>query len=85
MGPQDFRPGQGKHRHHRGLPAPNLAAGVLIVIFGILAFDFLGDLIIRVGKEQGIEWIDIFGEVFKVFIYFVVLMMGLRVMKMEPA
>lgn len=62
---------------------PYLAAGIAIIIVGLIAGDFLGDIIIDVGKKQGIEWADVIGNLFKVFIYFVVLLIGLRQMMID--
>ncbi len=62
---------------------PYLAAGIAIIIVGLVAGDFLGDIIIDVGKKQGIEWADVIGNLFKVFIYFVVLLIGLRQMMID--
>jgi len=62
---------------------PNLAAGIAIILIGLVAGDFLGDLIIDVSKKQGVEWADLIGNLFKVFIYFVVLLIGLRQMQID--
>jgi len=62
---------------------PYLAAGIAIIIVGLVAGDFLGDIIIDVGKKQGIEWADVIGNLFKVFIYLVALLIGLRQMMID--
>ncbi len=62
---------------------PDLAAGIAIIIVGLVAGDFLGDLIIDVSKKQGVEWAEIIGNLFKFMIYFVVLLIGLRQMRID--
>ncbi len=62
---------------------PNLAAGIAIILIGLVAGDFLGDLIIEVSKKQGVEWADLIGNLFKIFVYFVVLLIGLRQMQID--
>ncbi len=62
---------------------PDLAAGIAIIIVGLVAGDFLGDLIIDVSKKQGVEWAEVIGNLFKFMIYFVVLLIGLRQMRID--
>ncbi len=62
---------------------PDLAAGIAIIIVGLVAGDFLGDLIIDIGKKQGVEWAEIIGNLFKFLVYFVVLLIGLRQMRID--
>lgn len=62
---------------------PYLAAGITIIVVGLVAGDFLGDLIINMGEKQGIEWADIIGDIFKFTVYFVIFVIGLRVMKID--
>ncbi len=62
---------------------PNLAAGIAIIMVGLIAGDFLGDLIIDVSEKQGVEWAEIIGNLFKFMIYFVVLLIGLRQMMID--
>ncbi len=62
---------------------PNLAAGIAIILIGLVAGDFFGDLIIEVSKKQGVEWADLIGNLFKISVYFVVLLVGLRQMQID--
>ena len=59
---------------------PNLAAGIGIIIIGFIAGDFLGDLIIDVSKRENLEWASAFGNLFKILVYFVIFLIGLRQM-----
>ena len=62
---------------------PNLAAGMVIIIGGFIVGDFLGDLIIRISEEKKLEWAGIFGNIFKVMVYFIVFLIGLRQMMID--
>jgi len=62
---------------------PDLAAGVVIILFGFIIGDFLGDLVIETAKKGGLEWAGIFGDLFKVLIYFAVFLVGLRQMRID--
>jgi len=59
---------------------PNLAAGMIIIIGGFIAGDFLGDLIIKISEEKKLEWASMFGNLFKIMVYFIVFLIGLRQM-----
>ncbi len=62
---------------------PHLAAGVIIILFGFIGGDVIGDLIINTGKERGVEWSDVFGNLFKFVVYVVVLIIGLKQMMID--
>ncbi|HIE23162.1 MAG TPA: hypothetical protein EYP68_02920 [Candidatus Korarchaeota archaeon] len=62
---------------------PNLAAGVVIILFGFIVGDFLGDLVIETAKKGGLEWAGVFGDIFKMLVYFVVFLVGLRQMRID--
>ncbi len=62
---------------------PHLAAGVVIILFGFIGGDIIGDLIISTGKEREVEWADVFGNLFKFVVYVVVLIIGLKQMMID--
>ena len=62
---------------------PDLAAGIVIILVGFVVGDFLGDLVIETAEKGGIEWGGLFGNLFKVMVYFVVFLVGLRQMRID--
>ena len=62
---------------------PDLAAGIIIMLVGFVAGDFIGDLVIETARKGGLEWAEIFGNLFKVLVYFVVFLVGLRQMRID--
>ncbi|NIN52887.1 MAG: hypothetical protein GTN80_07355 [Nitrososphaeria archaeon] len=64
---------------------PSLLAGVLIILIGFIVIDFIGDSLIAVGREAKIEYMNLFADVFKLFLYFVIIIMGLEMMKIDTS
>lgn len=62
---------------------PSFIAGVFIVILGIIVADFVGDAVKAVGREAKVEFSSIIGDGLKVFLYFIVVVIGLSVMKIN--
>jgi hypothetical protein len=62
---------------------PSFIAGLFIVIMGFIAADFVGDSVKAVGKEANVEFSSIAGDAIKLFLYFIVIVVGLSVMKID--
>lgn len=62
---------------------PNLIAGVLVLIFGFIFSDFVGDLIRSMGKESGVEYLGPLSGGVKLLLYFIVIVVALTVMKID--
>ena len=62
---------------------PNLAAGIAILVAGIILADFLSDYIKSLSTEMRIEYGDVIALVVRVFLYFVVITMALAQMRIE--
>ena len=62
---------------------PSFAAGLLVILVGFIAADFVGDAVRSVGKEGAIEYSGIFANALKFVLYFVILIMGLSLMRVE--
>jgi hypothetical protein len=62
---------------------PSLLGGIFLILIGFLIADFIGDALISVSKEANVEYGSTFGNGFKVILYFVVIITGLSVMKIE--
>ncbi len=62
---------------------PYLIAGFLALIFGFIVADFLGNAVSAVGEEVGIGFSRIFGTAVKFFLYFIVAVTALSVMKVD--
>jgi hypothetical protein len=56
---------------------PSFIAGVLILIFGFIIADFIGD------AEGKVEYSGLISSGLKLFLYFVVIIIGLSVMKVD--
>jgi len=64
---------------------PDLAAGIVIILFGFIVGDFLGDLVVETAKKGGLEWAGVFGDLLKMLVYFLVFLVGLRQMRIDVA
>jgi len=62
---------------------PNLAAGIAILVGGIILADFFADYIRSLSAEAKIEYGDVIALVVRIFLYFVVVTMALAQMKIE--
>ncbi len=62
---------------------PSFIAGLFIIILGFIAADFVGDSLKAVGKEAKLEFSSIAADGIKVFLYFVIIVLGLSVMKID--
>jgi hypothetical protein len=62
---------------------PSFLGGIFLILIGFLVADFVGDALISVSKEANIEYGSAFGNGFKVLLYFVVVIIGLSVMKID--
>jgi len=64
---------------------PSFIGGVLILLIGFIAADFVGDALRAVAKEGQIEYAPLFADALKLLLYFVVLVIGLSTMKFDTA
>jgi small-conductance mechanosensitive channel len=62
---------------------PNLITGILILLFGLLIADFVGDAISAVGREAKIEFAPIISLGVKLFLYLTVIVIALTTMKID--
>jgi hypothetical protein len=62
---------------------PRFIAGVFIIILGIILADFVGDAVKAVGREARAEFSMVLGDALKVFLYLIVIIMGLSVMQID--
>ncbi|MCW3975210.1 MAG: hypothetical protein NWE86_03080 [Candidatus Bathyarchaeota archaeon] len=62
---------------------PSFIAGVFVLIFGFIASDFVGDTIESIGKEAKIEFSGMLSNLLKLLLYFIVLTVGLGMMKID--
>jgi hypothetical protein len=62
---------------------PSLAAGILVILVGFIVADFVGDAIRNVGKAGEIEYSGVFSDIFRFLLYFVVIVMGLSLMRID--
>jgi hypothetical protein len=62
---------------------PSLLGGIFLILIGFLIADFIGDALISVSEEARIEYGSTFGSAFKVILYFVIIVTGLSVMKID--
>lgn len=62
---------------------PRFIAGVFIIILGVILGDFVGDAIKAVGREARAEFSMVLGDALKVFLYFIVIIIGLSVMQIN--
>jgi hypothetical protein len=62
---------------------PNFVGGIFIMLIGFIIADFVGDALISVSREGNIEYGAVFGNALKVFLYFVVIVIGLSTMKVD--
>jgi hypothetical protein len=62
---------------------PSFAAGLLVILVGFIAADFVGDAVRSVGKAGAIEYAGIFAGALRFVLYFVVIIMGLSLMRVE--
>jgi small-conductance mechanosensitive channel len=64
---------------------PSLAAGILVILVGFILADFVGDALRSVGKAGAMEYSGIFADGLKFLLYFVVVVMGLSLMRIDVA
>ena len=62
---------------------PSFIAGVFILIFGLMAADFVGDAIVAVGKEAKIEYASLAALLVRAIFYLVVIVVGLSTMRID--
>jgi hypothetical protein len=62
---------------------PSLLGGVFLILIGFIVADFIGDALISVSREANVEYGATFGNGLKVILYFVVIIIGLSVMKID--
>jgi len=62
---------------------PNFAAGVLVLIFGFIFADWVGDLVKKSGSGAASEHLGPFGDVVRVFLYFISTTIALAQMKID--
>lgn len=62
---------------------PSFIAGIFIIILGFIVADFVGDSVKAVGREAKVEFSSVVGDGIKFFLYFVVVVVGLSVMKID--
>lgn len=62
---------------------PSFLAGVFIILIGFIVADFAGDAVRSVGEEAEVEYSALFGDALKLFLYVIVLVMGLQTMKID--
>lgn len=62
---------------------PSLIAGVFILILGVIVADFIGDTAEASFEEAKVAYSDILTNGLKFFMYFVAIVMGLSVMKVD--
>jgi len=62
---------------------PNFIAGILILFFGLLVVDLLGDAVAAVGREAKIELAPFVSLGVKIFLYLTVIIIALNMMKID--
>ena len=62
---------------------PSLIAGIVILIFGLMIADFIGDAITAVGREAKIEYSSLASIAVRGALYLVVIIIGLSTMKID--
>ena len=62
---------------------PSLIAGIVILIFGLMIADFIGDAITAVGREAKIEYASLASLAVRGVLYLVVIIIGLSTMKID--
>ena len=62
---------------------PSLIAGIVILIFGLMIADFIGDAITAVGREAKIEYASLVSLAVRGILYLVVIIIGLSTMKID--
>ena len=62
---------------------PSLIAGIVILIFGLMIADFIGDAITAVGREAKIEYASLVSLAVRGVLYLVVIIIGLSTMKID--
>ena len=62
---------------------PSFIAGIFILIFGLMAADFVGDAITAVGREAKIEYAGVASLVVRGMFYLVVIIVGLSTMRID--
>ena len=62
---------------------PSLIAGIVILIFGLMIADFIGDAITAVGREAKIEYASLASIAVRGALYLVVIIIGLSTMKID--
>ncbi|RLF97575.1 MAG: hypothetical protein DRN49_07340 [Thaumarchaeota archaeon] len=62
---------------------PSLIAGIVILIFGLMVADFIGDAITAIGREAKIEYASLASLAVRGVLYLVVIIIGLSTMKID--
>jgi len=62
---------------------PSLIAGVVILIAGFIVTDYISDLMRKVGEEAEIAYSRLFADGLRLFLYSVVIILGLSQMKID--
>jgi len=62
---------------------PSLIAGIVILVFGLMIADFIGDAITAVGREAKIEYASLASLAVRGVLYLVVIIIGLSTMKID--
>jgi hypothetical protein len=62
---------------------PSLMAGILILLFGLVIVDFLGDAVSAIGREARIEFAPLISIAVRLFLYLTVIVVALTTMKID--
>ena len=62
---------------------PHFIVGVFILFVGLIVADFIGDALGAVGREAKVEFIGLLAAGLKLFLYFIVIIVALSVMKID--
>jgi len=62
---------------------PNLAIGILVLIVGFIFADWVGDLVKKSGSSTASEHLGPFGDIVRVFLYFISTTIALAQMKID--
>jgi len=62
---------------------PSFIYGLIILFVGIVFADFVGDAVKAIGREAKIEFIGLLADGLRLFLYFVIVVIALSVMKID--
>lgn len=62
---------------------PSFIYGLVILFVGLMFGDFVGDAVKAIGREAKIEFIGLLAEGLRLFLYFIVVVIALAVMKID--